>query len=1550
MASPLLLLQQLRQYILQPDKKAASEVKDLAHRLLGFPPELEESTRPVFEQRQRELVDLVTQQGKNVLQLAELQDLQTPLAACALGLDEEGTQLSELHELQTLLASCALGLDEEGKQRLGAEASALLRDRWEAWDPCGLWGQLQGSLQTRDEPPPPPSGPRFLEKLLAVDALRLLPEEAYLKAAEELEHEPRVRNASIVLPNGTYSWLALDRVYFVLQRMMASSSRHAWNSVLPCRPQSCEEYGVQDAPPPAPSPWQRDLVCLQHFAECVLARAHAWSRSRDPVLVSEVRKQLEKLSSLSIHGKVSTPDACAATVNLLRFFCRAVLRYLYALPPDSPRQTSFPLPPQEEQMLAELRSFEDQLFQPRYPSDDFPQRLPALLLGRAWGIVYPRLAGLVARGAVDRAALLGPSFDQAKLLHLLPEEDRAAGRSLVCNLQSLFKDTLEEATGRKHRGRALLHPLLDLMQFEAEDAQAVWRDEAATEVLLNFAGNQKKFSFLPPLFYGLRVEQLHRELPSAGAVLLFWQATPASHERILEHPVRAPFELEVLEANHPRIFKCLPLGSAELELLGEEALSAATERYACFLADMGHLTGIQRRQLQQRGDVKIVPAASQKTASGGGSRYLSKEVVEALRRAHRTGFLEVLASLPELSCPALPMERLRAVLFSAEDPAALAGRGILGLGLQQRRDFLKRLPRDQPVPVFAEERRGDVVFYQRLRRSGSFHPCYCSGVALRADWSARETELLRSWLKAPALKKAAELLLHGARAVLFSDAPSGLLREERVCRLPLLCSKRKELVELLHRRGVALYFWCVSRSFKPQPEVRFLELEMLFDESENVYDWGALHRKSGEARSAVERHVRRCLRRFSPGEESFSWTARSSASRALLVLTRSEAPRREELQLASSEQVSVLVLGGRLPQPRPLASFHESRSFNEACLGQGCARIACREIRGLCRPLVCEACDAWEPLQARGEEACQYLLEDGASCSAPASVQLRGCEQRYPRLLCSSHAVLAELEPGVQDRTHLQEDGPLLWKEVPASLGVRRRGTYPTSYCRKEDARTPAACAEPALHEECLEVQELLKHALTSWLAKRADLVQGSKLLLCLGDRTKDLLDASLSEAFPSTTRRPLVCSLESHEAAKSPEHGLLQLLGSEELLGCFLDDAGGGRRGEEPPRASLGEIPASSSAGGDDEASAEEEEPREAGEACCSSKALATYCERKGLSKQSRERTSVLRAIQAYVSAVDDFFGSSRHPLLQVFELPLPGKKKQRWTEQVTLGWILAFQALAAAERVTKKRRSKNGASWLACLQAVLRSRQLFLRTRAAWRLVAALPSLLEEQGPRAVLARLVSRSLLFSREPSSALQELRDVQGGLLELYELHRTRSGLPELALGVLRSCLEGLEESLEASGRSFVTPLEFLRLVVLPRAQLVADFEQVTELLFARHPEASARRPALDVPQATQLAQTFFWNQASRTRLRSLALEIERRFAEARLPVPQQSRKLGRCFCSGREAPARKKAAGARCSASRLLSNLEALQRQLGAQGLEEAPKKRRRLADAVSEA
>lgn len=1531
MASSLPLLQQLREYVLRPGKEAGPEATELAFRLLGFPPAFEVATKLVFEQRRRGLVSLVAGSG-----LADAQ------------------QLSDVYELQNLVSACPLGLDEKGKKQLEEQASALLDSRWELWDPTGLWKQLQESLQRRA------SGssleePRLLEKLLAVELLRTLPEEEYQEASERLGSEPRAspKNASIVLPHGSYSWQALERVYFVLQRMMAASAVHAWNFILPYSPQALEEGGVQDVLPSAPSPWQRDLVGLKNFSECVLTRAHAWSLHQDHALVSEVRKQLEKLTSLSIHGKVSTPQACAATVTLLRFFFRAVLRYLYALAAESSLQASLPLPPREEQMLAELLDFEEQLFLPRYPSNDFPQRLPALLLGRDWGIVYFRLKGLLDRGIVAREELLGPSFDQAKLLHLLPEEERAASQRLVASLQSLFKDTLEDAASHKSQVKASSHALLDLLQFETEDVRAVWRDEAAREVLLNFSRNQQKFSFRPPLFYGLRFEQLHRELPSAGSVLLFWQATPSSHERILEHPVQAPFEPRVLEANHARIFKCLPLGSAELRLCGEEAFEEATQRYACFFTDMGcfRYEAGARRQLLQRENFKIL------AATPSGSRYLSKEVVEALRGADTACFLEALSGLPELSCSKLPMERLRAVLFSAEDPVALAGRGILGLGQQQKHGFLRRLPRDFPVPVFSEERHADVVFYQQLRRRGTFHPCYCSGVVCPEDWASRETELLRSVLKDPRLRTAVELLLHGTRAVLFSDAPSGLLREERVCRLPLLYSKRKELVELLHRRGVALYFWCVSRSFKPPAEVRPLELEMVFDESENVYDWEVLRRKTEAERRAVEQHVLRCLRSFAPGSASFLLsTPERAASRVLLVLTRAEAPRREELRLASCKQVSVLVLGGLPPQPRPFASFHESRSFNEACLGQGCTRVACREIRGLCLPLVCEACGAWDLLPgSRKKEACQYVLEDGASCAAAATVQLRGSsKQLYPRFLCSSHAVLTELEPGARERINLQGSGPLLWKEVPASLGVRRKDTYPTSYCRKEDPRAPTF-AEPLLHEECLEVQDLLKRELTSWMAEQEALVlqQDSRLLLCLEDRTKELLDACLSEAFPSTSGLPFVWSLESHKA-ESSQASLLQTLGSQELLECFLEDAAEGRRGEE--QSSLGELPAAASG-------EEDQEMQELSPEACFSKALETYCERKGLllSKQPQERTSVLGAIQDYVAFADDFFGSARHSRLQVFEQPLPGKKKLRWTEQVTLGWILAFQTLAAVEQKTNRRRSKNGLSWLACLKAELGSRKIFLQTRAAWRLVGALPSLREAHGPRSVLARLVSKRLLFSREPSCASQQLRDVQAGLMELYELHRRRSSLPEVALGVLHSCLAGLEESLEVSGRSFVAPLEFLRRIVLPRAQQVEDFEQLMDLLFVRHAEASERRPSPDVLQVKQLAQAFFWNEASAKRLRVLALEIKKSFVEAKLQVLKQQKKLGSCF-SDRDARRQKKGkvvvegrkAGARCSASRLLSSLEVLKRQLGAQEPDGAlsRKKRKTLAeedDAVSE-
>ena len=1520
MATEPLLLPLLRQYIVRPSKDAPTEVREFACKLFCFPTDFEAKSSHAFDKRRNELLDLV--QG-----------------SCSA---DDPHQPDSFYELQCLVNSCPLWLDKRGKQSYNTKVSELLGTEWGSWDQSGLWLKLERSRKKVAEPSS--TGPFcLLDRVIAVELLRDLLETEYQEAVEMVEADSGVpQNSEISLPHGTYSWMALGRIYAVLHKMMLSSPVHAWNFVS-CSLQPSEDAGVKETSPPKLLPWEKDVSRLKQFSEVVLARAHAWCRSRDADLVTETKKQLGKLRSLSIHGKVSTPENCAATVNLLRFFFRATSTYYFAAEPESSFRQAW-LASTEATQLAELQCFEEELFRPQYPSNDFSQRLPGLLLGKAWGLVYLRLEDLRARGLVKSEDLLGPSFDQAKLLHFLPADQKETAENLLSSMQSLYKDTLEECASRKNQSRATAFPVLDLLQFEAEDIRAVWKDERALEVLLNLCKNQKRFSFLPPFFYGLRFEQLHRELPFPGSVLLFWQAIPGSHERILEHPIRTPFEVRVLEENHPFIFKSLPLGSAELKLAGEETFLVSVARYSCFCSDMGFFTEKTRKRLVS-GNCKILPSAPRT----GGSQYLTKDLVEALRKADKARLLETLTFLPEILVPRsklqLRMERLRAVLFSSDEKlvASMNCRAVLVLHPDQsrRKELLKSLV-DVEVPIFLEEKNDGVIFYKKLRGDG-FYPCYSTGVTLLDDWSSREREILHASLKEAGLKTKVTLLLHGVKSVLFSDVPSGMLREEKVCRLPLVYSKKKELVTLLQKKGVALYYWSINRSFKPLADVRFLELELLFDESENLYDWASLYRETPEGRRAVKDHVLRCLQKLAPSEDCFLLTQR--VSRALLVLTREQVLVSQQLSLVKS--LSVLSLGEEAPQPAPFVSVHESRSFAETCRGsQRCSRRACREIRGLCVPVVCEACDAWEALEPGSGEVCQYLLRLGASCSAKASKRLKGSDQDYPRFLCEHHAVLDAVQPEDLLRCHSAESGPLLWREMPASLGVRREGTYPTSYSRKEDSKAPIF-PDPLVCDDCLEVQSLLKQALVSWLSGQAPtFLSAEKLLLSLDDRTKDILDACITEAYPARSCHPLTYSLESHQGKKH-DVSLLHLLGSQELLECLEEDAAsvssvGGlgsrsleRQGEIPP--SLKE--------------AEEQEPEKEASTC---KSVVSYCERKGLllSRKPEEKRDALGIIHSYISLVDYFFNSSGATVLQAFEKSLPGHKKQRWSEKVTLGWFLAFQALAAIEKTSKKKDKKGEAStWMTRLRTEFQKRILFLRTQAAWKFIGSLPSLLLEGGPRSTVARILSSQLLFNQDLALVPQQLKNTEDALKELYELHRTRSSAV-IAQGMLQSCLSSLEESLQASGRSFVTPFEFLRYIVLPRVKETEEFEQVAERLFATTSHPSVK-PRPEVREVAQVAQAFFWSPWSKKRLRDLSKEVEARFAEAKLPTQQQMRKLRRCFAA--ETPEPKRGNGKQkkqlqaphvkksCTASKLIAAMEALARQL-----ESKPSEDSRAAEASS--
>lgn len=187
------------------------------------------------------------------------------------------------------------------------------------------------------------------------------------------------------------------------------------------------------------------------------------------------------------------------------------------------------------------------------------------------------------------------------------------------------------------------------------------------------------------------------------------------------------------------------------------------------------------------------------------------------------------------------------------------------------------------------------------------------------------------------------LITEGVKSVLFSDVASGLLHEEMACRLPFRLSKEKNLLKLLVHYGISLYAWSsaykdttktVSCTFDDIVDIpRLLTLDMIFDESENIYDASVLRYDP-----IVHEHAKKHLYTLVPEETaltilpSFENLIGRAPSMLLFLSEAQMGACREELEF---ELGVAKVLLGRTEKLQPLlfSSPMTKRLLQTRCIG-----------------------------------------------------------------------------------------------------------------------------------------------------------------------------------------------------------------------------------------------------------------------------------------------------------------------------------------------------------------------------------------------------------------------------------------------------------------------------------------------------------------------------------------------------------------------------------------------------------------------------------------
>ena len=1427
-----------------------------------------------------------------------------------------------LHALQELLWNYSLDTTEEEKAKCEMLCAAYLKDSWQRWDPtdfCGCLGHAPfeqspvGRLRREGASTSVEKGrPSLVDLALAVDVLRDLPEEEYDYAvAAALASPPKsAMHANVIhLPHGSYTVDALDRVFQVMKLMFESNPVQFWNYVHPPEPprdDDCIQQVAGDLD--LLSHWKQDLASLRKFAEACIWRAHRWYELRDQGLVEDVMMALRNLRSLSRNGRISTLTACAFTVNVLKFFFRVAVKLHYVCKEEGQQSlTAGKWPVAESDIILELEAFEQELFRSRYPGRGFFQRLPHLLLGQPWGKVYPELRAIVASKGRPLNALLQKEFDQALLLGLLPSSCHEALRLLIEQMQSIHKGATEDLLSN-----SLACPSSDsfsnLLQFCDETTRATWSDEEATKALQILCENQLKFSFRFPFTGSPRFEQLQRSLAAhiSGVVLLYY---PHSRLTFIEHPVEDPFELRVLQRNHSRIFRCLPVERRELREEEQQELLAVLRGHGlvCWMTNL-FVTVARKVSLASEGIKFIADKFSHHR-----SFSLKELPVEDLQTSQDHWIEAILEALPVMQGPpnwqrtglSLP-EKLRAVLFVPRTRQKQGDVWHLATSHLRNKRLLQLLA-DSNVPTFMQDAVGNKTYYRWLKNK-IFVPCYCSGLILPHDWLKADEDVLRRCIKDH--PKQLRLLLQGARGVLFSDHPSSLVHQEQVCLLPLGLSKQEALLKVLQKYGVALYAWSVNSAFSPAPGVQMLKIEDMFVPGENVYNSMAFHRDSPEEAQAVRLHVERQLQQFAPRAGDFRRLCppvEPGKARAALVVTRSEHDLRFHCSLFSSSSVhlpTVLLYAGGSTEARRLVATDVRRVHSSLCIGsESCSRRACREVKGVPMAVVCGHCEPWE--DATGDTGslacawCQYTdQETGLACQKPAAKKLKsrlGCNV-YPFIFCADHATLRSTPAEDLARCHVGDGGPVLYEEVPGTLSVRRPGTYPLSYHLPNTK--DMHISEPTVSDACLEVQSLLKQAVCLWMHDNRDWLLSVKVLICLRRSTQELLDACLAEVFVGHRMVPSTLALETQTTAEvlANQSSLLHTLGSADLLRMLTQDVERLRWLSNPEETDahdmlweeIGELPRSESPSARGLETLDASPP---GLSALDSEVLklqTTHC-------SPVERRQVMQSLQQYLTLVDDFFDVPACKLSVSFVRPLCGKKTQQWSESVGLGWCFVQMAMVEAHESWKKSRGASS-SWAQAMLRVLETRTDRLRLRAAWRFVPQLPSFLaaESNVCCSTWGKVLPR-LFFDRDADAAKQELLRVNACLNELAKLYRLRNSAT-VASGVLLSVGEALVASLAALNEASVTPDAFVRLIVAPRIHMIEDFEKALYVIFQKPGEdEGSEKPVALALHVSLLAQAFFWGHKMRHILVKKLEATQAEFDEMHLSRSERTLKLKNSF-------------------------------------------------------
>ena len=1284
----------------------------------------------------------------------------------------------------------------------------------------------------------------------------------------------------------------------------------------------------------------RDLRDLMQFADGCVARALIFEASDEETrksLVDEVLGYLELFPMLKAEsGHEQTREALYA----LRSCMRSALRS------RCPGEAMY------AGALGKLERFEEALFTVTPPRFHFASRLPLLLLGKLWPQIYGRLSERrkdIKEASVQELERIYEKFDLPSLIRALaydtsgvamPDAEEMLSLAMLFGKkrQSIIHARYEKSLGARSK-EAFAEDAWHRCYYLSASERDCWQDPKAQELLRQLLIQERVRSFSLPFLGTFRVEQLSEELESKGVVLLY-SPYAKPREPAVDCMLRFPIESRIFARVHAPYFKILPvfyqLRASTLKQMVGQIHKAG---FSCWCA--GILQKIQGEEaMKEVFGVKHIPLSKNQGQDLGcvfrasqpdqPAALMLQEIFQVQREFFRKA-LSALRGAPQTEAWTHKLTEVvgedpgvvDAVVFSAFERGSY-GPGVLVLAADHKSDErLQELFRERQLSVFWEDDRGSRLLMFKLR-GGEYSPCYKFG---GSDWSQADIKIVQDCVND--MDKVAAIR-HGVKAVLFSDVPSGLLHEEIVCRLPLSLHGKKELWTVLASHGVALYVWnCgfksleVENAFQQSTQPRVLTIDMIFDESENLYDYSVFHRRDESSRRLVEQHIRSYLRNNVP--ETFAQVA-SEGPGAVKDGSIMAFLREEQLQVRESEDdlswkimkkscpmVPLVLLSpaGR-PRTRLLTLPNKRRIFHSRCLEPQCGKLGTREVTGTGRLVACDSCDPWGEVRHVDASlaACQFRLGTSGACGRPAAKMLKNEKGAAPKFYCRDHGTLETVSPEALAGCGAEADNALVHHNVAASLNVFEADTMAECFKFNSLKESGPLFGDAKISPGCLEVQMLLEVRLRAHLQQHAAEMRKVQLVLTRDKATASLLTvclrSELEHRCPVWNLDDLASSMEADFDKQVKNCRVLQ--SAEE----FKEALGRDRRqamwirnfftetGDFEHCRGDGELPA-------DKRESERSEGAFVGEVPEDALGALPVFLRKQLEARSpamqkmqttlAEKIWKLRALARYVLCRD-------RTCLQ-FSWTDTGKSPL--VAAVDVSWFFLCTVFEDTDRVSAS--CKEGKCWGDVLEANLEKyTQIFRQEPVVWQVAGGLSQVsrclihagaLEEPTKlRPALWQDVAVALDLHVDRDVALKELQLVDNKFRELF--HKAEAcGGPIMACGLVNSVLPNYKASLAAIGLRAATPHAFVLRLLEPRIEEVESFCELVGILFQNEvhwtKHVDARKVPLRTKHVTLLAQEYFWSHKHRGRLSAALREIRRLFDTASTSINQRRVILDSCF-------------------------------------------------------